>query len=944
MTVQTNTNVASFNGNGVTQIFPIAFKFNNDADLVVLLVDDHTGVSSLLTLNSDYTVSGEGDEEGGLINVAVAPAVGQRLKVSRIVDILQLLDLRNQGKFFAEVHEDAFDLLTMIAQQHDSAIRASIRVAESDAEPARLPSAASRANQVLAFDAIGNPITVIPASGSAADLAILLANSSDPSKGAGLVGFKGGTVGGRLAALESQDDAGKGAALIGYRGTSVTSALDGVRADLGSVAAGSADALAGDLSDPAAVVASINRTNLANPAIADPALASTAAQLHRLYNSDGSLSAQSPTALGTFAVTRRYQVVAGSTYTVSMHGAPLDFLFYFTGSAFIGFYNADGTFHSQITTGFTRSNGDRQVTFTVPAGATRVAFNLRNFREFSNANPMSEASLQSALNNIMLNTGSTALTFAPYTTGSYSPSVDMFNPKKSGSTVVAIQGEYLYVRTACQQSAETDVVWRIRFKHGLNYNRVDSRSGVVDFYGVRFISRSVDPGSTIAAFNQSSAIHCAGVDESAPEKLNGMFLGGGHGVTSWTVTKVAHGMTAVDVGSVWSDGLDQWVLTYIESDDKIVFVRKYTGTESAWTITSSPPSSATFTHVSGATNIGNIAFNSPTLSQFVPIIRQFLWRISLDGKSISDDGFYVGDQVVLSEIYSILSPASQQDFLRSTAGSSSPDYVNSSVLEQVRVFNEYSWNKWGAMSVRAGRGIKQGYTRSAGIPGDYWGVIQLQRLTLNTDSTPGPNASVHLYAPDVVPVGGYDLKAVADITANADVVQIMRTDCLDPADPVSHWCQFGKGVGGATISGHLYGFSREEGLGIPAVRASSANVSMYFSSAEKQYPIAIDVGAGNADSESTIVATAFRAPFLPTDLDLTVPAVIATMSGKHYCYVTAHKTLSRKLVKVPSDLNGLPITVVKGHANVTVHSSYVTDGEIVLSVVGGYGDIVLRIG
>jgi len=123
MTVQTNTNVASFNGNGVTQIFPIAFKFNNDTDLIVLLVDDATGAVSQLTLNSDYTVSGEGDEEGGLINVVVAPALGQRLKVTRVVDILQLTDLRNQGKFFAEVHEDAFDLLTMIAQQHESCIR-----------------------------------------------------------------------------------------------------------------------------------------------------------------------------------------------------------------------------------------------------------------------------------------------------------------------------------------------------------------------------------------------------------------------------------------------------------------------------------------------------------------------------------------------------------------------------------------------------------------------------------------------------------------------------------------------------------------------------------------------------------------------------------------------------------------------------------------------------
>ena len=170
MTVQTNTNVASFNGNGVTQIFPIAFKFNNDTDLIVMLADDATGSSSLLTLNSDYTVSGEGDEEGGLINVVVAPAVGKRLFVSRVVDILQMTDLRNQGKFFAEVHEDAFDLLTMIAQQHKSDIARSLRVAETDPEPARIPPAVQRAGKLLAFDSAGNPTTALPVADSSTEL------------------------------------------------------------------------------------------------------------------------------------------------------------------------------------------------------------------------------------------------------------------------------------------------------------------------------------------------------------------------------------------------------------------------------------------------------------------------------------------------------------------------------------------------------------------------------------------------------------------------------------------------------------------------------------------------------------------------------------------------------------------------------------------------------
>lgn len=188
MTVQTNTNVASFNGNGVTQIFPIAFKFNSDTDLVVLLVDDATGTISQLTLNSDYTVSGEGDEDGGLINVVVAPASGKRLKVTRLVDILQLTDLRNQGKFFAEVHEDALDLLTMIAQQHDTGIRSALRVAESDPEPARLPPVAQRAGRLMAFDQDGNPTTALPIADSSTALRDELASNG----GAAIIGTAAG--------------------------------------------------------------------------------------------------------------------------------------------------------------------------------------------------------------------------------------------------------------------------------------------------------------------------------------------------------------------------------------------------------------------------------------------------------------------------------------------------------------------------------------------------------------------------------------------------------------------------------------------------------------------------------------------------------------------------------------------------------------------------------
>lgn len=207
MTVQTSTNVASFNGDGANKVFPIGYKFNSAADLVVTLIDDDAKTTRILTLNSDFTVAGAGDEEGGAVTLTVAPTNVQRLKVTRVVDILQLTDLRNQGKSYAEIHEDAFDLLTMIAQQQNSTLKLALRVAESDEEPAPLPTATNRANLLLSFDSSGNPIAVAPVSGDATDLAINLANDADASKGSGQVGFKRTdlaaaitTVGGMLSA------------------------------------------------------------------------------------------------------------------------------------------------------------------------------------------------------------------------------------------------------------------------------------------------------------------------------------------------------------------------------------------------------------------------------------------------------------------------------------------------------------------------------------------------------------------------------------------------------------------------------------------------------------------------------------------------------------------------------------------------------------------------
>ncbi|WP_434569155.1 hypothetical protein [Pseudomonas sp. Z3-8] len=116
MTVPTLNSVAEFVTNSVTTNFPFFFKFLANEDLVITYVSP-AGVSTVLTLGTDYTVNGAGDDDGGSIVTNSALAGPGQLVVSREMDAYQQTSLRNQGKFLAETHEDVFDRLTMLIQQ-----------------------------------------------------------------------------------------------------------------------------------------------------------------------------------------------------------------------------------------------------------------------------------------------------------------------------------------------------------------------------------------------------------------------------------------------------------------------------------------------------------------------------------------------------------------------------------------------------------------------------------------------------------------------------------------------------------------------------------------------------------------------------------------------------------------------------------------------------------
>lgn len=185
MTVSTEVDHNDYIGNGVTTSFPYTFRIFKKSDLVVQVVDLNENITELI-LDTDYTVTGAGGYTGGNVILVTALANGHQISITRELPLTQETDLRNQGKFFAEVHEDAFDKLTMLIQRAFYNLSKVIKVPESGNW--LVPTIKLRRNKIFAWDHQGNPIAVLPESGSASDVMIELAKPT----GAGLIGTPSG--------------------------------------------------------------------------------------------------------------------------------------------------------------------------------------------------------------------------------------------------------------------------------------------------------------------------------------------------------------------------------------------------------------------------------------------------------------------------------------------------------------------------------------------------------------------------------------------------------------------------------------------------------------------------------------------------------------------------------------------------------------------------------
>lgn len=148
-------------------MYSYTFRIFAQTDLLVTKRAVATGIETTLALTTDYTVTGVGSITGGSITlVAGLLAAGNLLVIRRVRQLTQDTDIRNQGSFYPEIHEDALDHQMMVQQQQQDELDRSLKLAET-VDPATfntdLPASLVGASEtVIMTNVAGNGLSAGP--------------------------------------------------------------------------------------------------------------------------------------------------------------------------------------------------------------------------------------------------------------------------------------------------------------------------------------------------------------------------------------------------------------------------------------------------------------------------------------------------------------------------------------------------------------------------------------------------------------------------------------------------------------------------------------------------------------------------------------------------------------------------------------------------------------
>ncbi|MFK7336398.1 hypothetical protein [Acinetobacter baumannii] len=644
----------------------------------------------------------------------------------------------------------------------------------------------------------------------------------------------------------------------------------------------------------------------------------------------------------TFAngvVVGKQAVVAGMSYTFWM---PTSSVFSFFPVIYT--YDKDGVYlgidHSIPSTGevvnpnpptnIGYEDSFRTVKFTIPSDSQIRFIQLRTeYRTHTSTE------FTTLINSMQLEFGSTKTAFVPYNPSASKvlilketalPTTD-----NGGSTVVStgntftlyLDGTYAYIRTGF--SASVDLVQKVQY--GTNDKW---KNNVINPYEIKTIPKSTAKESLIAAYSTGTLV-VSHPDDAAPLRYNGTYIGANHGaLIAHQSTMSAHGKQYTDVGSIWTVDGENYTLCRMVDSNALWLVSANKGASSAkWAFSTTSLAGKTLTHVSGATNTANIVVSADSIVQLYSAVNNHVKKIIVDDfKTVSEVGFYDVETVEFVDSYNIMNPPAILSYLQSHTGTpTEQDFNVSSIDYDVNVQVSYRYALNGSVT------INSQYQKKSDINFEFAGLTQALPLEYT-------GKTLLQYAPKMNPVtvgsNTYNLTGTVDITSLTDTINLLKANWADATNPPDRMAQIVRN-GSTKEYGHVVGYSLTRGDTKPSIRQNTNDAGFIYTS-RKMYPKAL---VTNLDSVVNTIA--YRSIFNPNTLPQAT--VYTWFKDNNDIYVVFDIHQGATMLKLPLEpiFNGKNATVIDSHANFTLHSEIVSDGGLLCSVAGGYGQATIKL-
>lgn len=429
-------------------------------------------------------------------------------------------------------------------------------------------------------------------------------------------------------------------------------------------------------------------------------------------------------------------------------------------------------------------------------------------------------------------------------------------------------------------------------------------------------NHDTSPVFNFAGDSMNGVPYKPGSDDVAPLRALGTTIGGNHGYDKSRLTVTGHTKTAADIGSVWTDGTNQWVIVAVAAGTIDVMRRDMDATLAA---------GVTLTHVSGATNTASFSGSAVSALFLQPSVKNRQLTVTVDNAVIPATSATTGtylykDSVGFYESYEIMDRSSIVEWIIANKGADWQDYGGTGVL---LVKNSYLFDVRGACTIYAE------VVALATVPFVNAMATQAQALSL------GVSGAVRFYIPKALPFTyngqTLDFAAIQDtttITFDATRIDLTPARVDASGQMADRLVMLNDTVGFA--SGYLPVLDAA-----PAVRRTNASTkAMQISTASKFYPSLIDSSSKTTLNAGDVIScAAYRVPFARTTARTAGYAVRSQVGDYLFC---DWHTATTDSVPVPPRFIGRTFTVVEKSSSVTVLSAVASTSVTFKTTGAGY--------